>query len=122
MSIEKIRKAFKEFKEECDGFTFVEPQIIELLSVISEHLLKAHLQDSPKELTSNYITLKEFEKRYKFIASNTLCRMCNQDREFAEKCAYYTDGRWHINQEAALEILKKRRCFKKRLERLGENC
>lgn len=120
MSLERIKNASQEVKD--TQFAFIDDEIIELLSALAEHILT--LGSEHEETTiqqGNLISPIEFEKRYKFIAANTLYRYCNYDEVFRKTCAIKNAGRWMINPDLAVDYLKRLPTFKKRLERLDTN-
>lgn len=120
MSLQRIRKAFLEVQD--TQFSFIDDEIIELLSALTEHIIALGTEHSESEIKiENCITIAEFEKRYKFIAGNTLYRYCNHDENFSKRCAIRDKGRWLIDAEATITFLKSLPTFKKRLERLGTN-
>lgn len=117
MSLEKIKRELKEVKSEEGMFTFVDDSIIQLLISLAEHILEANDIALTSTIPEGYLTISEFEKKYIFVAANTLYKYCKHNQDFCNECAISCDGRWYIHESKTIEFLRNTRAFKKRLQR-----
>lgn len=116
-TIEKVRKAYKTFKEEIEGFTFTEPETCDLLCTLANHILKNDIDEVEDHPPENYMKLIDFTNKYIFAAPATILRYCQQRDDFRQSCAIQHKGRWYIHENKAIEYLSKIPRFKTRIER-----
>ncbi len=120
MSLEKIRDALKKARENQDGFSWVDEEFSDLLILLTEHILKQH-DDEWTSIPSGYISVSEFERKYKLVAANTLAKYCKDDDCFRDNCALFVHYQWYVKEQLTLDYLGKKTFFKKRMERLGKS-
>jgi hypothetical protein len=122
MAINEIRKRLQEVKDNREDFSWVDEEIVELLLAVAEHLIFNTKKDAPEPQPSKeFMWVKEFEKKYKFVSAHTLYKYCQNDPAFADQFGWKVGTQWYVNEDKTLDYLKTLPTFKKRLERLGNS-
>ena len=117
MDISKIKEFYKQVKQ----YSILDEND-ELLIAIAEYIIKSHhLNVQYPKPPENYVTLKECEKIIKYISANTLGKYCCKNEYFKKECAHFDGYQWFVDPIKAEALLKERKVFKKRLERLKDS-
>lgn len=119
MSIQEIKNKLKEVKENREDFSWVDEEIVELLLAVAEHLVNDSKRCSTPEPAKEFVTLKAFEQKYKFVSAHTLYKYCLNDQAFADEFSVKSGCHWYVNEDKTLAYLKTLSQYKKRLDRLG---
>lgn len=117
MSLNTIRKAYKDFKKNEMDLTFTEPEICVLLTAISTYLLNQSETEKTAQPSSDYIPLHDFTDKYLFVAPRTMLKYCQERDDFHAQCAIKHNRRWYIHETKALEFLTAIPQFKNRIDR-----
>ena len=119
MSLKKIRDSLREAKKNEHGFSWVDEEFQNLLLAIAEHVLAlgAEHEEEEPSLPPNYISLKEFEDRHKFISVEGLRSLLNRFPEFKEKHTIVIDKQRYLNEHYFADYYRNK--YPKKLARLG---
>lgn len=117
MSIKAVRAAYQVFHDNKDMLSCTDEEILDLITAIAKHILDTPLPSSGPPIPEGYISIGEFDKKYSFVAGNTLYRYC-QKESFTDACAFLRQRRWYVHPEKVREYLKKENgIYRKRMER-----
>lgn len=118
MSVGKIQKTLNELLDKKEELMFAEDELVDLVIGIAYHILGTPSRD--KTITpppNGYLTLSEFEKKYIFIAKNTLYKYCKDNPTFRKECAILHDGRWFVDEIKTIDYFQSIPLFKNRIKR-----
>ena len=80
MSIEHIEKCLKKFVDNQEELMFADDELVNLVLALSSHILENNTCEKIITLPPNgYLSLLDFEKKYIFIARNTLYKYCKDN-------------------------------------------
>lgn len=118
MTLKKISKQLEITRELVTNEGWDQSVFFTLLFSIAEHLLEQDENDCEDQIPVGYITLSEFEDKYKFIAKKTLGTYCNQDVDFSNTAPIKYGSKWYIDAKRTVDFFKKVPTFKRRMANL----
>lgn len=104
MSITAVKEAYSAFKRDCTPHSWLDDAEIDLISAIAQYIINNSADHKTATLPENYISLGEFEDKYKFIAAKTLSKYCKGSGIDANWAIMHMH-QWYVHPEKALQYL-----------------